>query len=142
MGLFHFLTDNSVKVLDVINHYDKHNFDIIEAGKSNEYSTELLSSDRFEEILNYGSNNYEYVIIEVPSINVDSDTLRLAHYADLFLYVVRANYLSKRMLDVPKKLIENERFPNINILMNDLDYKKLGYNNPQAGVKKSFWEKF
>ena len=125
-GLVDFLSDDTIKVIDVIKHYEKHNFDIIEAGISNTKASELLSSERFEDVLNYGYNNYDYVIIDMPAVNVDSDTLMLAHHADLFLYVVRANFLTERMLNIPETLFKNKRLPNMNILMNDTDYDKMG----------------
>ena len=125
-GLFHFLTEKNLEVIDVIKHYEKHGFDVIEAGVSNSKSSELLSNGRFEEILKYANHNYDYVLIDTPAVNTDSDTLMLAHHANMFLYVIRATSLTERMLNVPKKLFENERLPNMNILMNDTDYDKMG----------------
>jgi capsular exopolysaccharide synthesis family protein len=126
-GLFHFLTDTTVKVTDVIKPYEDHNFDVIDAGVSEGKSSELLSGERFEEILNYGKQNYDYVLIITPAVNVDSDTLVLANYADLFLYIIRANSLSDSMLNVPKTLFENERLPHMNIIMNDTNHTDIGF---------------
>ncbi|WP_179021397.1 GumC family protein [Winogradskyella forsetii] len=138
-GLFHFLTDENLKAIDVITHYKDQNFDIIDAGVTIGKPSEVLNSDRFEELLNYGKTNYDYVIVETPAVNTDSDTLMLAHYADLFLYTIRANYLTERLLSVPKMLHEKNRLPNMNILMNAIDYNKLGYEN--TNVKKSLWKR-
>lgn len=138
-GLFHFLTDKNLKAIDVITNYKNNNFDIIEAGITIGKSSEVLNSDRFEELINYGKNNYDYVIVETPAVNADSDTLMQAHHADLFLYVIRVNYLTERLLNVPKTLYESNRLPNMNILMNAIDYNKLGYDN--GIVKKSLWKR-
>ncbi|WP_178991533.1 GumC family protein [Winogradskyella schleiferi] len=138
-GLFHFLTDKNLKAIDVITQYKDQNFDIIDAGEKIGKSSEVLNSDRFEELINYGKNNYDYVIVETPAVNTDSDTLMQADHADLFLYVVRVNYLTERLLNVPKTLYESNRLPNMNILMNAIDYNKLGYDN--GSVKKSLWKR-
>lgn len=135
-GLFHYLKETSVEAKDIVRHYDKYNFDIIEAGKDYDYSTELLSNGRFEDLLKFARSNYDLVLIEAPAINVDSDTLMLSHFADLFLYIIKADSLTERMLNVPKTLFENKRLPHMNILMNAIDYDKLGYDSGNAIIKK------
>jgi uncharacterized protein involved in exopolysaccharide biosynthesis/Mrp family chromosome partitioning ATPase len=140
-GLFHFLKDDTVKPIDIITPYETFGFDIIEAGASDGELPELFSNGRFEEILSYGNLNYDYVIVETPAVSTNSDTLMLAQHADLFLYVIRANFLTERMLNVPKNLFENKRLPNMNILMTDIDYNKLGYNIGHLGAKKPLWKR-
>ncbi len=125
-GLFHFLKDKSIKVSDVITHYQPHNFDVISAGVSEGQYSELLSSTRFKTILDYGKQNYDYVLIDTPAIHIDSDTLMLAKHADLFLYVVRANTLTESMLKITRNLYEKGRLPNMHVLMNDTDYDNQG----------------
>ncbi len=140
-GLFHFLKNDTVKVKDIITHYETYSFDVIEAGVSDSESSELLSNGRFEEILSYGNLNYDYVIVETPPVSTNSDTLMLAQHADLFLYIIRADFLTERMLNVPKTLFETKRLPNMNILMTDIDYNKLGYEIADIGGKKSLWKR-
>ncbi len=140
-GLFHFLKDDNLDVIDIIKPYKKYNFDIVEAGTSDGESSELLSNGRFEEILNYGDDNYDYVIIETPAVNEDSDTLMLANHADLCLYTIRANSITERMLNVPKALFESKRLPNMNLIMTDIDYNKLGYDSGTTNIKKPLWKR-
>jgi Mrp family chromosome partitioning ATPase len=125
-------------------HNERLNIDIILAGNADEKSSELLSNGRYLDILSYGKHNYDYVVIDTPAVNVASDTLILANYqADLFLYVIRANFLTERMLNIPKELYKNKRLPNMNILLNNTNYKKMGYDNSydygKANLKKSWW---
>tara|TARA_R110002096_G_scaffold279112_1_gene473298 strand:+ start:3240 stop:5594 length:2355 start_codon:yes stop_codon:yes gene_type:complete len=145
-GLSHFLNDESLKVTDIVQYNERLNVDIILAGHTDEKSSELLSNGRFLDILSYGKQNYDYIIIDTPAVNVASDTLMLANYqADLFLYVIRANFLTERMLNIPKTLYKNKRLPNMNILLNNTNYKKMGYDNSydygEANLKKSWWRK-
>lgn len=118
-GLFHFLKDTTIKPNDIISHYQAHNFDVISAGISEGQYSELLNSARFNAILDYGRQHYDYVLIDTPAIHVDSDTLMLAKHADLFLYVVRSNTLTQSMLKIPKTLHEKGRLPNMHVVMND-----------------------
>lgn len=118
-GLFHFLKDSNIKPNDIIAHYQAHSFDVISAGVSEGQYSELLNSTRFNTILDYGRQHYDYVLIDTPAIHVDSDTLMLAKHADLFLYVVRSNTLTQSMLKIPKTLHEKGRLPNMHVVMND-----------------------
>ena len=127
IGLTHFLMDDNLKVSDVISHNKENKFDILESGVIPPNPSELLLNGRFDEVLAYGKKHYDYVIIDTAPVNLVTDTLLLGHYADLFIYVVRANYLDKRLLKVPKLMYEEKRLPNMAILINDLNYEKNTY---------------
>ncbi len=86
--------------------------------------SELLMNDRFDEVLAYGKENYDYVIVDTSPVNIVTDTLLLSHHADLFIYVIRANYLDKRLLKIPQMMYENKRLANMAILINDTDLRK------------------
>ncbi len=52
----------------------------------------------------------------------------------MFLYIVRANYLDKRLLAVPQELYKNKRLPNMSIVLNDTDPKRsYGYGYGYGG---------
>ncbi len=145
-GLSHFLMDNNLKVSEVIEHVKKYNFDILESGIMAPNPSELLMNGRFDEILAYGKENYDYVIVDTAPTYVVTDTLLLGHHADLFIYVVRADYLDKRMLDFPKTMYENKRLPNMSILINNTDSEKgygygYGYGYNESVSKKPWWKK-
>ena len=127
-GLTHFLTDSNLQLTDVIKHNERTNVDILEAGSILPNPSELLTNGRFDKVMAYGKANYDYIIVDTAPVNVATDTLLLGHHADLFVYVIRANFLNKRMLSVPKKLYDNKRLPNMAILLNGTNYKKRGYD--------------
>lgn len=126
-GLTHFLIDTSLKPSDVIHHRKDTNFDILHSGIIAPNPSELLMNGRFQEILDYAKSKYDYVIVDTAPVNLVVDTLLLGDQADLFIYVVRANYLDKRMLEVPKLMYNEKRLPNMAILVNNTDYEKGGY---------------
>jgi capsular exopolysaccharide synthesis family protein len=142
IGLTHFLIDNSLKVSDVIMHHDKTNLDIVHAGIIPPNPSELLTNGRFDEIMSYARVNYDFVVVDTAPAKVVTDTLLLAHHADLFLYVVRANFLDKRLLKTPNMMYENNRLPYMSILINDTNYEKrgygYGYGYGEEKVKKSW----
>lgn len=126
-GLAHFLIDNSLKVTDVIVHHDKTNLDILETSNIPPNPSELLSNGRFDEVIAYGRANYDFVVVDTAPVNVVTDTLLMGHHADLFVYVIRANFLDKRLLTIPKMMHENKRLPYMALLINDTNFEKKGY---------------
>lgn len=144
-GLTHFLKDSNLNIADVIKHHDSTNLDIIEAGPIEEFPSELLSNGRFETLLEYGKQHYDCVIVDTCAINVATDTFLVGHLADLFVYVVRANFSDERMLNILKKILKDNRFPNVALLMNDTNYEKRGYDSGysygKADTKKPLWKR-
>jgi capsular exopolysaccharide synthesis family protein len=145
IGLTHFLMDDSLKVSDVISHNKENKFDILESGVIPPNPSELLLNGRFDDVLTYGKKHYDYIIVDTAPVNLVTDTLLLSHYADLFIYVVRANYLDKRLLKVPKLMYEEKRLPNMSVLINDLNFEKntygYGYGYGYGKEMKKPWYK-
>ena len=126
-GLTHFLMDKHLEAQDVIMYNKETNIDIIDSGEIPPNPSELLLNGRFESVLTYAKQHYDYIIVDTAPVNMVTDTLLLGDHADLFIYVVRAEYLDKRMLKVPQTMFENKRLPNMTMLINDTDYENKGY---------------
>lgn len=144
-GLTHFLMDRKLQPSDIIDQVTGTNFDIIQSGIIAPNPSELLMNGRFEEVLAYGKEHYDFVLVDTAPVNLVTDTLLLSHLADLSLYVVRANYLDKRLLELPKKLYEDKRLPNMALLLNDVDSKRggygYGYGYGEEEEKVAWWKK-
>lgn len=127
IGLTNYLVDTKLNVSDIITTNDNINFDFISSGEIPPNPTSLLMNGRIEKVFAFGKENYDYVIVDTPPVSLVTDTLLLSHLADLFIYVIRANYLDKRLLKIPINMYENNRLPNMALLLNDTNYKKTGY---------------
>ena len=143
-GLTHFLMDRNLQVADIIETVKETKFDMIHSGIQAPNPSELLMNDRFNEIINYGKQHYDYVIVDTAPVNLVTDTLLISDFADLFIYVIRADYLDKRLLEVPKIMFEEKRLPNMAVLVNDTDFEKgygYGYGYGYGGEPKKPWWK-
>ncbi|UAM97496.1 polysaccharide biosynthesis tyrosine autokinase [Polaribacter litorisediminis] len=150
-GLTHFLMDTSLEVKNTIQHVESTGFDMIQAGVNAPNPAELLMNGRFKEILEYGKEHYDYVVVDTPPVNIVADTLLLSeNKPDLVIYVVRANYLDKRLLKIPKKMYEEKRLPNMALLINGTDLRKgygyaygygYGYGAESEGLRKGWYKK-
>ncbi len=146
-GLTHFLMDDTLKVSDVIDNYPEFGFDILNSGIVPPNPSEMLMNGRFDEVMAYGKEHYDFVIVDTAPVHLVTDTLLLSHHANLTLYVVRANYLDKRLLEIPQKMYSEERLPNMAVLINDVDLKKggygygYGYGYGEDTPKKPWWKR-
>lgn len=122
LGLTRYITDSNVTVEDVILSVpDQENLDILPSGIIPPNPAELLMHPRVEEMLAKVSQDYDYVIVDTAPVGMVADTLLLSKYADLFIYVARANYLDKRMLGIVESLYKEKKLPKLSILVNGVD---------------------
>ena len=87
---------------------------------------ELLIGKRVNELFEQLKKEYDYIVVDTAPVSLVTDTLTISKYADTFVYVVRANYLDKRMLHFPERLYKEKKLPNMALLLNDTKITK-GY---------------
>ena len=126
-GVTEYLISNDINISDIIikNPAD-YKFDVIYSGQVAPNPSELLMNGRFDDIVKYGKANYDYVLIDTAPVSLVTDTLLISDSADITMYVVRANYLDKRMLAIPRDLYREDRLKNMAMVINDVDFTK-GY---------------
>jgi len=146
IGLTNYISDHSLTPKDVIiNVEDNDNLDIITAGAIPPNPSELLMSDRLQSLFDEVKSKYDYIIVDTAAVGLVTDSLLISKYADMFIYVVKANYLDKRQLFVAQDMYNEKRLPNMAILVNNVNFKKgLGYAygygaNPSKN--KKWWKK-
>jgi tyrosine-protein kinase Etk/Wzc len=128
-GVTNFIKDPSLTVSDLkFSVAEIENLDIICSGVIPPNPAELLLTERIKEMFEIVEKEYDYIIVDTAPVNLVSDTLLISEYADLVLYVSRANYLDKRMLIVPETLYKEKKLANMAMILNDTDMSR-GYGN-------------
>lgn len=147
-GLSDYIVDKSIKPDDiVIKHKDNKFLDIIPSGTIPPNPSELLMSDRVDELFKHFENEYDYIIADTSAVGLVSDTLLISKFADIFIYVVSADEVDKRLVKhVAQPLYVEKRLPNMTMLLNGVKQGEKGYgsygygygygNNPN---KKKKW---
>lgn len=103
------------------------NLDMILSGKIPPNPAELLMNERLKVLFDTLKGQYDIIIVDTaPSLPV-TDTLLIGKYADRVLYIVRANYSEKPLLDFIEELHQGEKLPNLSLVLNDVRYSNLGY---------------
>ncbi len=143
-GVTNYLSSKDLVLEDLIVKYDGYeDFHVLPAGVIPPNPAELLMNKKVDVLFKYIKTQYDYIIVDTAPVSLVADTLLIANNADCFIYVARANFLEKRMLNIPNTLFKEQKLPNMCMLLNDTDSTK-GYGYGYGyGVKveKEPWYK-
>ena len=144
VGLTNYLSSNDKDVKEyIIKHEGYENFFILPSGVIPPNPAELLMGKKVNQLLDDLKKEYDYIIVDTAPVSLVTDTLLVAKNADTFVYVMRANFLEKRMLAIANTFYKEKKLPNMCIVLNDTDSTK-GYGYGYGyGVKveKKPWYK-
>ena len=80
--------------------------------------SELIGSERFEDLITTMRNRYDYVIIDCPPVDIVADTQIIEKVTDRTIFVVRAGLLERSMLPELEKIYEEGKYKNMSMLLN------------------------
>lgn len=143
-GVTNYLSSKTLVLEDLIVKYDGfEDFHILPAGIIPPNPAELLMNKKVDGLFESLKKQYDYIIVDTAPVSLVTDTLLIAKHADCFIYVARANFLEKRMLNIPNTLFKEQKLPNMCMLLNDTDSTKgYGYGYGYgAKVEKKVWYK-
>lgn len=127
-GITQFLTNSTVNLMDLVHHSDiNKNLYILPGGTVPPNPTELLARDGLEKAVEILRKNFDYVILDTAPVDMVTDTLLIGRVADLSVYVCRADYTRKTEFTLINELAENNKLPNLCIVINGLDLQKKKY---------------
>jgi capsular exopolysaccharide synthesis family protein len=132
-GLSNYLHDINYDWRDaLIKGFDQHpNHDIILSGSIPPNPANLLTNGRFKKLIEEAKQDYDYIIVDTAPTILVTDTMLISQLADATLYLVRANYTEKNLLNYSKDLSESGKLKNIAYVLNGVDTNKsygYGYN--------------
>jgi len=130
-GLSDFLYNYDLVTTDIVNDsLDKDvKVDLILSGSIPPNPAELFMSDRMNILLDDLSKIYDFVIVDTAPTMIVTDTLLISPLADTTLYITRAGYTEKKLLEFPKELKQQGKLKGLAIILNDVDYSKFSYGS-------------
>ena len=72
--------------------------DLLTAGDIPPNPSELLGSDRMQELMEEMSKDYEYILVDLPPVTIVSDTVAVSKLLDGVIAVVRGGVAQKKLL--------------------------------------------
>ena len=96
-GLTDFLLNNEIPV-DSFKTNILDNWYIIPSGNIPPNPSELLGSQRMEAVLNEFKKQFDYIVVDLPPVNVVSDAISISRLISGMIIVVREDYTEKKEL--------------------------------------------
>ena len=132
-GLSNFLHDVNYNWKDaLISGFEKHpNHHIILSGSIPPNPAHLLTNGRFEKLLAEAREEYDYVVVDTAPTILVTDTMLISQLADATIYLARANYTEKNLLNFSKELEAQGKLKNVAYVLNSVGAGKsygYGYN--------------
>lgn len=112
-GLTDFLMGFENQQLGVFKSKLLDNWYILPAGELPPNPSELLGSRRMESFLNAMSEEFDYIVIDLPPVNLVSDALAIANLITGMIVIVREDYTEKKELE---RCIRQLKMSNVNVL--------------------------
>lgn len=129
VGLTEYLVDKSILLGETINEFNVNDIkiDVLLSGKVPPNPAELLMGDRVKELFDTVSEQYDYVIVDTAPSMLVTDTLLISQYAGHTIYLTRAGYTEKQILNFAKELHIDEKLNGMMLVVNDVNQSNFGY---------------
>lgn len=122
-----YLSDDAYTVDDTIQPSHEHpNLDIVPCGVIPPNPSELLQNERLEAFFAELRQRYEYIIVDTAPVAMVSDTFLLDRIADMTLFISRANYTSRDMIEFINQTVV-QRMKNVACVLNGVKHSGVGY---------------
>lgn len=117
-GLSSFFINQS-SLENIVQETENENLKIITSGPIPPNPSELLNSDKMNNLIEELRKEFEYIIIDTPPSGLVTDSVITMKFSDVNLYVVRHNYTKRNMLNIINDLYDTKQVKNLNIIIND-----------------------
>ncbi|NNC50683.1 MAG: polysaccharide biosynthesis tyrosine autokinase [Flaviramulus sp.] len=129
-GLTEFLAEKSILTGEIIDSYSVNDIkiDLLFSGITPPNPAELLMKEaRLKELFDYASKQYDIVIVDTAPSMIVTDTLLLSQFAGHTIYLTRAGYTDKQILNFAKELHANNKLNGMMLVVNDVKQSNFGY---------------
>ena len=106
------------------------NLDIVPVGTIPPNPTELLFDDRLTDLLEKLRDQYDYIFLDCPPVEIVADASIVGRGADITLFLIRADVMDRNLLPEIQKYYDESRLPKMSIILNgtSVGYSYYGYH--------------
>lgn len=103
------------------------NLDVILSGPLPPNPSEMVLSPKMNEIIEFGRQNYDYIILDTPPVGLISDALMLMKSGDINLFVLNTKSASRDTLNVAQEIVKFNKINNFAFILNGVKRKRAKY---------------
>lgn len=117
-GISDYLSEATDEIHKLVRPTSQEGLFIIPVGSIPPNPAELLYSARLQELLDKLRDEYDFIFLDCPPIDIVADSTTITPLADMTIFIVRAGLLDRRMLPELNKMYETHRFNNLMVALN------------------------
>lgn len=146
-GVSDYLANNELKLNELIRKSKHHSsLELLASGSIPPNPSELWRREKTGEMFRELEGKYDYIIVDTAPALVVTDTFLINKWADITLYVVRAGYTEKKLLNFAVDSKKEGKLHDVSFVLNDVKWANFGYGNKYGYAygeeKKSFLGRF
>ena len=103
------------------------NLDVLPVGTIPPNPTELLFTERFDELIEKLRSLYDFVFIDCPPVEIVADATIINKLCDMTVYVIRSGIMERSMLSEVEKYYTENRYKNMSVILNGTTKDNSGY---------------
>ena len=123
IGLSTLITSRNIEISEVVQHIEDANMDIIASGTIPPNPSELLNSNRMNEIIEELEDIYDLILFDMPPVVSVTDAQIMATKTDGVVFVVRRNIAHKEDVTQAKKLLDMVQANVLGVVFNGAEKK-------------------
>ncbi|MGB7843404.1 MAG: polysaccharide biosynthesis tyrosine autokinase, partial [Salinimicrobium sp.] len=146
LGVSDYLVNDELNLTDLITPSNVHdNIQLLASGTIPPNPSELWRRQKTATFFKELEGKYDYVIVDTAPCMLVTDTFLINQYADIILYVARAGYTEKKLLNFALDAKKEGKLHNVSFVLNDVELANFGYGNKYGYAygeeEESFWKK-
>ena len=145
-GVSDYLINDNLKLQDLITASKVNSsIDLLASGTIPPNPSELWRRKKTATLFKELEGLYDYIIVDTAPSMLVTDTFLINKYADITLYVTRAGYTEKKLLNFAVDAKKEGKLKNVSFVLNDVESANFGYGNKYGYAygeeSESFWKK-
>lgn len=108
------------------------NLDMLISGTIPPNPNDLLDMQKFADLLQKLSADYDYVLLDSAPVMLVSDSIHIVEHADVVIYIARTEYTEKEMLDFAANFRKENHIKNMAFVLNAVKKENTRYGKKYA----------
>lgn len=113
--------------------------DVVPVGTIPPNPTELLFDERLGKLLNELREQYAYIILDCPPVEIVADATIVGRNADATLFIIRAEMLDRALLPDIQQYYDENRLPKMSVILNGTTDSFSYYGYHRYGSRSGYY---
>lgn len=140
IGIADYLSGVTDSFDDIVVRNATHDYlDVVPVGTIPPNPTELLFDDRLGKLLDELRNQYAYILLDCPPVEIVADATIVGRCTDSTLFIIRAEHFDRNLLPDVQKYYDDNRLPKMSIILNGTTDSFSYYGSHRYGARYGYY---